>query len=63
MEQVQLKQLKHYEYFRLTNCDSPVWVRDYYDRSEQAYWCYKFDDVNHGRLFKSTKKVFVGFDF
>ena len=43
--------------------ESVVWVVDEYDRSEKAYWCYKFSDVNHGRFFKGNKQVFVGFTF
>ena len=43
--------------------ESVVWIVDEYDRSEKAYWCYKFSDVNHGRFFKGEKLVFVGFTF
>ena len=43
--------------------ENVVWIVDEYDRSEKAYWCYKFSDVNHGRFFKGDKQVFVGFTF
>ena len=43
--------------------ESVVWIVDEYDRSEKAYWCYKFSDINHGRFFKGEKLVYVGFTF
>lgn len=63
MKQVTLKQVKQGDFFRLTPRESPVWVRDYYDRTEKGFWCYKYDDVNHGRFMKSTRIVFTDFYF
>lgn len=56
------------QFFTLKPCEdepkeSIVWVLDGYDRSERAYYCYKFSDVNHGKYIKGNKQVFVGFTF
>ena len=56
------------QFFTLKQVDNDpnenvVWVIEDYDRSEKAYWCYKFSDVNHGKFFKGEKLVFVGFTF
>ena len=63
MKQVQLKKVLKKDFFRLTPNNSPVWIKDYYDRTEKGYWCYKFDDINHGRFFKSDRIVFTDFIF
>lgn len=56
--------VKKGDFFKLS--DKPngkVYVKDEYDRSEKAYWCYEYYDVNSGRFFKKGKKVYVGFTF
>lgn len=59
-----IKELKRGDFFRLKETDTaPVWVRDEYDRSSRKYYGYKWEDVNHGRGFKSSQTVFVGFTY
>lgn len=59
-----IKDLKKGEYFRLKDSDSaPVWIRGEYVREEKKYSAYKFDDINHERLFAPGKEVVIGFEF
>lgn len=59
-----IKELKKGEYFRLKDSDSvPVWIRGEYVREEKKCSAYKFDDINHERLFSSNKDVVIGFEF
>jgi len=67
MKQTTIKQIKLGDYFTMKPTDEPtenqVWVKGEYDRSERAYWCYRFADVNSGRLIKASKVVYVEFYF
>lgn len=64
MNQVQLRQVKKGEFFRLSASDNaPVWVKGYYVLSARKYEAYKYDDTNHEGFFKGTKRVFVNFEF
>lgn len=64
MKQVQLRQVKKSEFFRLSASDNaPVWVKGYYVPSARKYEAYKYDDTNHEGFFKGTKRVFVDFEF
>ena len=63
-EETTIDKVKKGDFFKLS--DKPngkVYVKDDYDRSERAYWCYEYYDVNSGRYFKKGKKVYVGFTF
>lgn len=70
---IEVKELAKYrkygeKFFTLKPCEddpkeSIVWVLDEYDRSEKAYYCYRFSDINHGKYIKGNKQVFVGFTF
>lgn len=56
--------VKKGDFFKLSNKpNAKVYVRDEYDRSEKAYWCYDFYDVNDGRYIKKNKTVYTGFTF
>ena len=68
----ELKNLKHGDFFLLRNPGdaeivfprpASVWVRGDYDRSERAYWCFKFEDVNSGRYIKGNRQVFTNICF
>ena len=51
-------------FFRLTDSyAAPVWVRGDYDRSDNKYSAYQYDNVNKESFFKGTRKVWVGFYF
>ena len=64
MNQVQLRQIKQGEFFKLQPTDSaPVWVRGYYCREDKTFEAYKYDDTNREGFFKGTKRVFVDFEF
>lgn len=59
-----LSSLKKGEFFKLKpTSSSPLWVRGDYERSSKSYSCYKYDDVNHERFFKGTKKVFTHINY
>ena len=62
-----VKALNKGDYFTTKAIAEPserqVWVRDFYDRSERKFWCYRFDDVNAGRYFRGDRAVFVEFTF
>lgn len=59
-----IKDLKRGEYFRLTDSDTaPVWVRGEYSREAKKYSTHRFDDVNHERLLRGDRVVWVGFTF
>lgn len=60
MQKIELRKLGRGDLFRLAgNDDSPVWVRDEYDRSERKYLCYKWDDVNHWTYMRSVRAVYA----
>ena len=41
--------------------DMQVYIRGEYDRSTKKYWCYKYGDVNAGRLIPGDKEVYTDF--
>ncbi len=44
-------------YFKLKPTDTaPVWVRD-------PYACHKYDDSNHEKFLKGTRKIYINFTF
>lgn len=62
-----IKELKKGEWFTLKEIEEPkssqVYVRGDYDRESKTYSCYKWEDVNEERYYKSTKVVFTEFIF
>ena len=51
-------------FFRLTDSyTAPVWVRGDYDRSDNKYSAYQYENVNKESFFNGTRKVWVGFYF
>ena len=57
-------EMKKGEFFKLSNKpNGKVYVKGEYDKSEKAYWCYEYYDVNSGRYFKKGKTVYTGFTF
>lgn len=51
-------------FFRLNDSyKAPVWVRGEYDRSDNKYSAYKYEDTNKESFFDGTRKVWVGFHF
>lgn len=67
---VRLRDLKKGDYFhRITRKDgeycehSVVWCKGEYDRSTKKWFCHKFEDVNHSRLFKGEEMVTIDFTF
>ena len=61
---IPIEKVKKGDFFKLS--DKPngkVYVKDDYDKSERAYWCYEYYDVNSGRYFKKGKTVYTGFTF
>lgn len=64
MRTIAIKDLKRGDFFRTTDSDTaPVWVRVNYSREAKKYSTHLFDDVNHERLLRGDKLVFVGFTF
>lgn len=56
--------VKKGDFFKLSNKpNAKVYVRDEYDKSEKAYWCHEYYDVNSGRYIKKNKTVYTGFTF
>ena len=50
--------------FKLKPTDTaPVWVRDHYDKSSKTYACHKYDDSNHEKFLKGTRKIYIDFTF
>jgi hypothetical protein len=62
-----LKSLNKGDFFTLGLIDEPkesqVYVKDYYDRTEKKWFCYKFSDVNEGRFLAPDRIVGHGFTF
>lgn len=62
-----IKELKKGDFFTLKEVEYPtdrqVYVRGEYDRTERAYYCHKWHDVNDGRFFKGTRKAYTDFVF
>lgn len=51
-------------YFKLKPTDTaPVWVRDHYYKSSKTYACHKYDDSNHEKFLKGTRKIYIDFTF
>lgn len=64
MRTIAIKDLKRGDFFRTTDSDTaPVWIRGNYSREAKKYSTHLFDDVNHERLFRGDKLVFVEFTF
>lgn len=64
MQTKTIRSLKRGEFFRLTPSDTaPVWVRGRYSREAKKYSTHRFDDVNHERLLRGNRVVWVGFTF
>lgn len=62
--QQQVRAIRKSTLFRLKDSGTaPVWVRGEYVRKVGRYSAYKFDDVNHERLFSGERLVFTGFTF
>lgn len=58
------KLIKVGTYFKLNPSDTaPVWVRDHYDKSSKTYACHKYDDSNHEKFLKGTRKIYIDFTF
>lgn len=64
MEQTELRNVKHGEFFRLANSETaPVWVRGDYNRSSKKFEAYKYYDVNYWNEFRGSRIVFIDFIF
>lgn len=60
----EMGKVKKGDFFKLSNKpNAKVYVRDEYDKSEKAYWCYEYEDVNNGRYMKKNKTVYTGFTY
>ena len=44
-------------------CESQVWIRSGYDRSEKKYWCYRWSNINDGMYISGDKEVYTDFIF
>lgn len=42
---------------------SVAWCKGEYDRSTKKWFCHKFEDVNHSRLYKGEERVTIDFTF
>ena len=63
---ITLKNVGKGEMFTLKNCsdlldipESLIWVKGDYDRSSKTYSCHKWEDVNHEKFIKATRKVYA----
>ena len=64
MKQTELRNVKHGDFFRLSNSDTaPVWVRGDYNRASNKFEAYKYNDVNYWNEFRGSRIVFVDFEF
>lgn len=64
MQKRTIRELTKGEFFRFTQSDmAPVWVRGEYSREAKKYSTHRFDDVNHERLLRGNRVVWVGFTF
>ena len=64
MDKRMLRKLTKGEPFRLTPSETaPIWVRGEYIREVKKYSTHRFDDVNHERLLRGNRVVWVEFIF
>lgn len=42
---------------------SVVWCKGEYDHSTKKWFCHKYEDVNHSRLYKGEERVSIDFTF
>ena len=64
MKQTELRNVKHGDFFRLSNSEiAPVWVRGDYNRASKKFEAYKYDNVNYWNEFRGSRIVFVDFEF
>lgn len=50
-------------YFKLQADASKVYIVNHYNRCDKTYSISPCDDINKERFIKSTKPVFIGFDY
>ena len=66
---MKLKELKKGEYFTRKSLNgqeaksSQVYIKDYYDRGSEKYWCYKWGDISKGMALKGDTEVYQDFIF
>ena len=59
-----IDQLSRGEFFKFSDkISAKVWRLGAYDRSARAYWADDCSDISNGKLVKSDRYVFVGFDY
>ena len=64
MKQTELRNVKHGDFFRLSNSETaPVLVRGDYNRDSKKFEAYKYDNVNYWNEFRGSRIVFVDFEF
>lgn len=64
MTKTTVAKLKKGDFFKLSESDTaPVWIRGEYVRSEKKYSCTRFNDINHEKLAKGDREVFIDFEF
>ena len=60
MRQIELRQVKRGDIFRLKDSETaPLWVREDYDRGSRKYGCCKYDNINHFSIINGKRLVFV----
>lgn len=60
LKKAKVSKLNQGNYFRLTNSETaPLWVRGEYIREAKKYSCYKYEDVNHEKLMKGSRDIFI----
>ena len=60
MKKIELRKLRKGDFFHLYDDDnSPLWVRDTFDRSTKRYCVHKYGNVNSWSLHRGTLIVYV----
>ena len=63
LKAVKLQNLKHGEFFIISNKSKSVMMKSSYDRSSKKYECSNFDDISDYKYYNGNKTVYIGFTF
>ena len=60
MREIEVREIPKGGLFHLKDSEtSPLWIRGYYERTENEYECYSNEDINKEIFCRGNRKVFV----
>lgn len=60
MTQTTINKVREGDFVRFKDSESaPIWVRQHYDRASKTYSLCAYNDANHERFCKGTRKCYI----